>query len=233
MASRNLRKRPFVNGLLILLLASAALAQVKTSSPATSEAPAPSDGRHEDVKIHGHWTVIVRNADGSTSSHHEFENALVNTGGIGLAQLLAHLANTPSWLVDLTFSGGNPGERLLIVNSPSASQNNPEILPILNVSVPPSGVNAGMLVLSATVPGTTSLTYAGKPVNLGGQLTTVSTALIGNANSGVLWGNNGGNMVTFSFRDLTKAVPPDTTAPSPINLQTGQSLDVTVVLSFK
>ena len=33
-------------------------------------------GQHESIKVHGHWTIEVRNADGSLVRHVEFENSL-------------------------------------------------------------------------------------------------------------------------------------------------------------
>jgi hypothetical protein len=223
----------------LIVASGAAVAQERSTGPETiaSEAAVKKEqspaGPKESVKVHGHWTITVRNPDGTISSQHEFENALINQGAIGLAQLLAHQADTPGWAVFLTFSGINPAQRILVMNTPSATQNNPVILPLLNVSVPASGANAGTLVLSGSVPGTTGQTSSGQPISLGGQLTDVSTVLKASVGAGVLWGFNGGNAVPFSDRDLTKAVPPDTNPPPPVNLQTGQSLDVMVVFSFQ
>src|ERR1700747_3718133 len=33
-------------------------------------------GQHEGIKVHGHWTIEVRNPDGSLTRHVEFENSL-------------------------------------------------------------------------------------------------------------------------------------------------------------
>jgi hypothetical protein len=219
-----------------LTLASFAAAQAKVAPASTQpeaavELEQSSDGPKEGVKVHGHWTITVRNPDGTLSSQHEFENALINQGAIGLAQLLAHQANAPGWVVTLNFSGINPPQRILVMTTAAGS--GAVILPVLSVSVPSSGANAGKLVLSATVPGTTGQTSSGQPISLGGQLLSVSTELTASVGTGVLLGLNGGNAVTFSSRDLTQAVPPDTTPPPPINLQTGQSLDVMVVFSFQ
>lgn len=46
-------------------------------------------GPHEGIKIHGHWSIVIKNPDGSVASRHEFENALVSSGSDMLAQLLA------------------------------------------------------------------------------------------------------------------------------------------------
>src|SRR4029079_731893 len=39
----------------------------------------------EGIKANGHWTIELRDPDGTVAAHHEFENALVNQG----AQVLA------------------------------------------------------------------------------------------------------------------------------------------------
>ncbi|MEM6288561.1 MAG: hypothetical protein AAF845_15600 [Bacteroidota bacterium] len=70
--------RPFAYALLALLAASPALAQ--TTAP-TSEPP--SDGIH----ITGHWTLDVRDADGSLDDSVQFTNDLVNSGAEFLMDL--------------------------------------------------------------------------------------------------------------------------------------------------
>jgi hypothetical protein len=48
-------------------------------------------GQKESIKVHGHWTIDVRNADGTLATHREFENALQTSGAKVLAHLLARL----------------------------------------------------------------------------------------------------------------------------------------------
>ena len=52
-----------------------------TPSAATGE-PAPK-GAHEGIKVHGHWTIEVRNPDGTLAARREFENSL--SSGLTLA----------------------------------------------------------------------------------------------------------------------------------------------------
>jgi hypothetical protein len=40
-----------------------------------------SKGSHEGITVHGHWTITVKNPDGSVASHNEFENALDSLQG--------------------------------------------------------------------------------------------------------------------------------------------------------
>jgi hypothetical protein len=48
----------------------------KSSTAAASAAHAPAKGAHEGIGIHGHWTIEVRNPDGTLARHVEFENGL-------------------------------------------------------------------------------------------------------------------------------------------------------------
>ena len=50
-----------------------------------SEAAREKGGRNEGIKVHGHWTIEVRNPDGKVVTHREFENALAQ-GGVTVAR---------------------------------------------------------------------------------------------------------------------------------------------------
>ena len=51
-------------------------------------------GRHEGIKVHGHWVIDVRNPDGSLAQHRDFENALTLFGAQQLAAFLARHIRT-------------------------------------------------------------------------------------------------------------------------------------------
>ena len=65
-----------------------------TAKPAGEEEHAPTakpeGANHEGIKVHGHWIIDVKNADGSYASHTEFENSLVtpNAADALLASIL-------------------------------------------------------------------------------------------------------------------------------------------------
>ncbi len=65
----------------------AALQTEKTESEAK-----PDDASHQGIKVHGHWKIVVKNPDGSLDSTHEFENSLQD-GGVLISYLLAGQAS--------------------------------------------------------------------------------------------------------------------------------------------
>lgn len=71
---------------------------------AASAGSAQEKGKGEGIKVHGHWTIDVKNPDGTLASHHEFENALVQSGQSGLSAVLAHTATVVGWSVSLKYS---------------------------------------------------------------------------------------------------------------------------------
>jgi len=85
-----------------------------------------SKGAQEGIKVHGHWTIDVRNTDGSLDKHVEFENNLVTTnlsdtaGGSALLYLLLNgsgsfaAPSTPNsqaggWAINLQAPSGSNG----------------------------------------------------------------------------------------------------------------------------
>ena len=53
----------------------------------TVEDVSPPGGPHEGIQVHGHWTIEVRNSDGTLAEKREFENAYA--GNTFLAGMLA------------------------------------------------------------------------------------------------------------------------------------------------
>jgi hypothetical protein len=205
--------RPFpvlalVASALILMLGATApnaLAQGKTS--AEQESPrGPNDG----IKVHGHWTIDIKNADGTPASHHEFENALTTDGAGGLSQLLGHGETIIGWGIridsgSLAVSSPCNGSCNVIESVATAVSDFP---PLLNVTVPTSGPNAGMLVLSASV-------TAQNPT----EVEVVRTFFYSTPSNC----QGCSTMHTFSQRTLSPPIQ---------GILTGQVIQVTVVLSF-
>ena len=51
-------------------------AQDEASESAVAKEKPSGKGTHEGITVHGHWTIEVRNQDGSLARHVEFENSL-------------------------------------------------------------------------------------------------------------------------------------------------------------
>jgi hypothetical protein len=60
---------------------------------------APAGAPSEGVQVHGHWTIDVRNPDGSLVNHQEFENSLDSTGNITLAKVLSGNMTAGPWRI--------------------------------------------------------------------------------------------------------------------------------------
>lgn len=134
---------------------------------ATKRAPAEesaSQGPHEAIKVHGHWTIEVRNLDGTIATHREFENSLA-FGANTLAPILARTGTVGAWAVGVNVANAttNGGGMCLFNTTPigcvitessnqifSVGQN---VFRTLTVSAPPppgSNPGAATLVLVGT-----------------------------------------------------------------------------------
>ena len=71
------------------------------STPLAQGGAAPGGGINEGVQVHGHWTLEVRDPDGSLVSRHEFENALGDLGESALARVLTGWETAGHWEIYL------------------------------------------------------------------------------------------------------------------------------------
>jgi hypothetical protein len=53
----------------------------------------------EAIKVHGDWTIVVKDPDGAVVSQHAFKNALVPPGSNALAYALSGRARTGTWSI--------------------------------------------------------------------------------------------------------------------------------------
>lgn len=177
-----------------------------------------ADGPREGIVVHGAWTVVVKNADGSVASQTRFENALApGSGDQVLNRLLSRTSAVSSWAIELDglpprLCGdveGHP-EACLITEpgtGPTGAFKN------LAVSTPSTGSAAGRLVLTGSAkannPGLTGPTQLRYLTSRVAESCTPVTACPGSA--------------SFTQKDL------GTTGPTVV---AGQTIDVTVEFSF-
>jgi hypothetical protein len=75
-------------------------AAAPATSPASPEEKPAAKSPQEGIKVHGHWTIEVRNPDGSVQKHVEFENSIVATN-------LADMPGGPAFLYALLSGTGS------------------------------------------------------------------------------------------------------------------------------
>ena len=76
-------------------------------APVEKNSASHAKGPHEGITVHGHWTIVVKNPDGTVAARQEFENALDPFEGADLLTgLLSGEYAADGFLVDL--SVGNP-----------------------------------------------------------------------------------------------------------------------------
>ena len=176
---------------------------VKSPAPATEKS---SGGPYEGIKVHGYWTIDVRNADGTLSSHIEFENSLTSSGARFLLDVLNAKDSVGRWLIELSPSicdlGDGASSKCLITqeNPPS-----PGFFGPLSVSIPLTGPDVGKFILKGTARAAAT-----------GSITGVSTLFIRASDSK-------GFTNQFTSADISV---------TPAAVQPGQSIDVTVKISF-
>jgi hypothetical protein len=174
----------------------------------------------EGVKVHGSWLIEVRNADGTLVSRHEFENALLADGAEVLGQLMTRQASVGAYRVFLgnatteqrpCLYSGNPVD--CIVDEPGSADPREQVFKTLTVTFAIDGPNANKTVLSGTA-----------TAQRDGEIDRVSTfvEVCGPGVAPATCPFSVGSFPSFSGTNL----------PSPVAVSTGQSIQVTVVLSF-
>ncbi len=104
-----------LTALLAMTLVGAAIKSVQaraaqSSTPAAPSAQAPAKGAQEGIGVHGHWTIDVKNPNGTLARHVEFENGLcvssasvqnASGGDTIIAELLAGITTIGGWEIVL------------------------------------------------------------------------------------------------------------------------------------
>jgi hypothetical protein len=111
-----MKKRTYIwSGVLLvaLLLVSTVLTGCSKSAESVAPVPnaalspvvassAPGSAPQEGIKVHGHWTIEVRNPDGSIAERREFENAVYQPNGSqALTSFLSRQASVGGWGISM------------------------------------------------------------------------------------------------------------------------------------
>jgi hypothetical protein len=176
-----------------------------------------ASGPTEGIKVHGRWTIDIKNPDGSLVSHHEFENALDSLGAVRLAELLARQKSPGVWGILLwqVGSGLRPPcpsyfNGACVIGETGSTD--PEAqFKTMTISVPTSGPNQGKLVLAGSATAEADGDIAAVITQLGYCAGTVAAA------SCAAYRDSG-----FTRKDFQ----------TPLVVNAGQIIQVTVVISF-
>jgi len=190
---------------------SPAVAQLKSHAPGAAK---------EGIKVHGHWTIDIRNPDGKLVERREFNNALEPGGGESLGGLLQRTHKMGEWKI--VFGSANPP---CLFNSETTSYCH--IFAPNTQSGPASDPNAFKTLT------TESQGYPTMATVLSGTATAARTGaidLVSTSLSKCAYDTQGvcnPNLLGNGFGVFTR-----TTLATPINVVAGQIIQVTVVISF-
>jgi hypothetical protein len=185
------------------------------------------------IKVHGHWTIEVRNTDGALATHREFENSLAGGGsGAGfLSNVLGRASTVGSYEIQLVGA---------IINSGGTES---EVF-IDEAGTPLASANGS---LCARVPNTDSCSTNLTVTVANGRLTLAGSAVIPPS-----FGSNVTSVLTFVQTCNPTSTPqacPSTSAvtgyvftlrsldglngdPATVPVSPGQTAAVTVTISF-
>ena len=207
--------------LLVTLPGQSAFAQGKNAPAADADAnnkvtseEKPSGGPHEGIKVHGHWTIEVRNPDGTLVTHREFENSLTPFGSGVLVNLVGGAATPGAF--EIGISGNGPGLCSLAAGTNGfcsiTSAGWPGTVNSSNLVVRPLG---GNLQLNGYV----GVQFAGTITTVGTYILTCAPSISANSCQNGLPGSTSTSLTQASLG-------------SPISVATNQIVQVTVVISF-
>ena len=187
-----------------------AIAQVKTPAAKRQAASAPAGGPKEGIRVHGQWTIDVRNPNGKLVTHREFKNALTQSGATFLTNFIARNFVPGEWRIMLTGTYGT-----WTISETSSIE--PSAFPTLTATYESSG-----LVLRGTV--TAPATGRIDEVHTGLTVCGYSEALVCRTP-----GHQSDNQVRFTSKTLSPSTVPPT---APVDVTQGQIIQVTVTISF-
>ena len=203
---------------------SKATSSAKSKSVATHNAAKPkvssdeksSRGPQDGIKVHGHWSIVIKNPDGSVASRQEFDNALISSGADMLAQLLARSTSTGGWGISVlpsTPGGSSCGGNLpCVVIEPGIATGVVSVSSNLTVAYSPNPSRT-------TLQGSYQATSAGDIAQVSTLLGACPPSL---APSACPSSSNNSGQGGFSSRTLT----------TPIPVQSGQIVQLTVTFTF-
>lgn len=206
-----------------------------TAKPAVEEdeSSTPSKPGTEGIKVHGHWILDLKDKDGKVLEHRDFHNALNVSGGDTLAKLISGLAVGSALQIQ---AGGFIIYRGDIANHaiPSCNANPPNAACVPNLTVSythfdiPNNVPSSFVTLNGSITPTTAVTVSSVATSAmiceASQIPVPSTLVTESP------ARCAANDLDSGLR--TDDYPFTGTSITPINVAAGQTLAITVIISF-
>jgi hypothetical protein len=199
---------------------SEALGQRYNLSPGATAARSDNatDAEQEGVRVHGAWTITVRNPDGSLDTRRASENSFENPQA--LSNFLARDRTVGYWWIEAESGSNSENPCETSDGTPSkcriteaSSTNFNWVFPGLDVSAPDSGDNANSVVVQGSF-----------TAQKDGQVEFVRTHL-GDCDPSTAPGNcNNTSPSPFTSKFFSS---------SPVSVTSGQQVNVSVVISFQ
>lgn len=178
----------------------------------------PDRGPQEGIQVHGHWTIDVKNPDGSLVESREFENAITNMGQVALAKFLTRENSVGGWAIYAknTVQADNP-----FFDEASPGSNIRCVIHESYEGAPPSGPSEFYTLIVNYLPGGQVGLSGTAIAQRDGSINKVETG-IGLSTSDLPPGVYYGAIYDFTSRILDLPVP----------VIGGQTISITVVISF-
>lgn len=185
---------------------------VAVSKPVVSEG---AGGRAEGIKVHGHWTIEIRDPDGTLVSRREFENALSVSGQSAITRILTRFIQPGRWTIAASGSPSPCGAPCVVAEStdPQTGTNIFKTLSVTQGGV--GGIASIILSGNATASADGSITVVTTSNQTCGPATASCT--------GAPLGGAGG----ATFTEITR-----TTLTTAISVLNGQQIQLQVIIQF-
>lgn len=182
------------------------VSNLHAQSPTKATPSSPAGGPKEGIKVHGNWTIEVRNPDGKLVERREFKNALKDAGVFTLGKLLRRESRLGEWMISLYASNA-----FLAQATCQIYEVNSQVTPSNNLST----------TLTISQEGNTDNTV------LTGTATAAENGVIASVRTFVKRCPVEGSCANQPYWEFTA-----TSLPNAINVVTGQIIQVKVVISF-
>ncbi len=193
--------------------------------------------------MHGHWTIDVRNTDGTLVTHREFENGLTSDGKQVLAEVLSRHTKFGFWRIVLgsspskaglsPWSNGSTGQ-IVEPNDPLPLAPNVSKNLYLCLGSSQGSIGIGNLCTGVQQPAATFLLGGNIKADSSGTISGVGTTYSGCDYPATCPNPNQVGFDSFTTHQLAPLVngscPPNTQCE--VDVVAGQIIQVTVLISF-